>query len=260
MPAADLSIGYFAQQQLEQLQPDCHGFWHLRNRGGADFAHGDDERVRDHLGRFGFEGNRAFEAVERLSGGEKARLTLALLVARRPNLLLLDEPTNHLDIDMRHALTVALQSFEGGLVIVSHDRHLIKTVADSLWLVADGKLRVFDGDLDDYQQWMRSRAKADAADADGAAKNAGSKRARSDAPNARRLNQLRREIADIEKRIAGIAAQRTQVEEELCNHPLNQELQAEYADLNRDAAELESRWMEVGAVLEAAETAAGEAG
>jgi ATP-binding cassette, subfamily F, member 3 len=264
MAAADLSVGYFAQQQLEQLQPDCHGFWHLRNRGGADFAQGDDERVRDHLGRFGFEGSRAFEAVGRFSGGEKARLTLALLVARRPNLLLLDEPTNHLDIDMRHALTVALQSFEGGLVIVSHDRHLIKTVADSLWLVADGRLRVFDGDLDDYQQWMRSRAKTAAADGDSAAtkgaKRSLSKGASKDAPNARRLNQLRRELAELEKRIVEVTARRTQVEEELYNHPLNQELQGQYADLNREAAALESRWMEAGAELEAAETPAGETG
>src|SRR5580692_1797721 len=159
IPAADLSVGYFAQQQLEQLQPDCDAFWHVRVLGGPDFAKGDEQRVRDHLGRFGFEGDRAFEPVGRFSGGEKARLTLALLVARRPNLLLLDEPTNHLDIDMRHALTVALQSFEGGMVIVSHDRHLIKTVADSLWLVADGKLEAFDGDLDDYQRWLRSRGK-----------------------------------------------------------------------------------------------------
>src|ERR1700736_2424703 len=160
IPAADLSIGYFAQQQMEQLQPDCDAFWHMRNLGGPDFAKGDEQRVRDHLGRFGFEGDRAFEPVGRFSGGEKARLTLALLVARRPNLLLLDEPTNHLDIDMRHALTVALQGFEGGLVVVSHDRHLIKTVADTLWLVADGTLRVFDGDLDDYQQWLRTRSKS----------------------------------------------------------------------------------------------------
>jgi ATP-binding cassette subfamily F protein 3 len=255
--AADLSVGYFAQQQLEQLQPDCHGFWHLRNRGGADFAQGDDERVRDHLGRFGFEGNRAFEPVGRFSGGEKARLTLALLVARRPNLLLLDEPTNHLDIDMRHALNVALQSFEGGLVIVSHDRHLIKTVADSLWLVADGRLRVFDGDLDDYQQWLRCDNAATKGAKRSASKDPASKGASKDAVNVRRL---RREIAEIEKRILEITAQRTQVEEELCNHPLDPGLQAQYADLNRNAAALEGRWMEAGAELEAAETPAGETG
>ena len=158
--APDLAIGYFAQQQLEQLKPDCDAFWHLRNRGGPDFAAGEEQTIRDHLGSFGFQGDRAFEPVGRFSGGEKARLTLALLVARRPNLLLLDEPTNHLDIEMRQALTVALQSFEGGMVVVSHDRHLIKSVADSLMLVADGKLKEFAGDLDDYQQWLRSRGKA----------------------------------------------------------------------------------------------------
>jgi ATP-binding cassette, subfamily F, member 3 len=155
--APDLAVGYFAQQQLEQLKPDCDAFWHMRNLGGPDYAVGDEQKIRDHLGSFGFQGERAFDLVSRFSGGEKARLTLALLVARRPNLLLLDEPTNHLDIEMRQALTVALQSFEGGMVVVSHDRHLIKSVADTLWLVADGKLQEFSGDLDDYQQWLRSR-------------------------------------------------------------------------------------------------------
>ena len=140
----------------------------------------------------------------RFSGGEKARLTLALLVARRPNLLLLDEPTNHLDIDMRHALTVALQSFEGGLVVVSHDRHLIKTVADSLWLVADGKLQVFEGDLDDYQQWLRSRGRTDSAKATSRAASRSS--ANMPAKGSRRprdpLSGLRRELEDIEKRMS----------------------------------------------------------
>src|SRR6202451_4817230 len=147
IPAADLSVGYFAQQQLQQLKPDCDAFWHLRNLGGPDYAAGDEQKIRDHLGKFGFQGDRAFEPVARFSGGEKARLSLALMVARRPNLLLLDEPTNHLDIEMRQALSVALQGFDGGLVVVSHDRHLIKSVADTLWLVADGRLQPFEGDL-----------------------------------------------------------------------------------------------------------------
>ena len=175
----------------------------MRNLGGPDYASGEDQRVRDHLGKFGFQGDRAFEPVGRYSGGEKARLTLALLVARRPNLLLLDEPTNHLDIDMRHALRVALQGFEGGLVIVSHDRHLIKTVADTLWLVADGKLKVFDGDLDDYQQWLKSRGKALA----GVAKRPRSRAERLGCASA--LTQWRRELEQIERRIASVAAERT---------------------------------------------------
>ncbi len=269
IPAADLSVGYFAQQQLEQLRPDCDAFWHLRIMGGPDYAKGDEQSVRDTLGRFGFEGDRAFEAVGRFSGGEKARLTLALLVARRPNLLLLDEPTNHLDIDMRQALTVALQSYEGGMLIVSHDRHLIKTVADSLWLVADGKLQVFDGDLDDYQQWLRSRGKpAPAAAAQDSSRRAAPNAAPKDAPkdaaraaakagskSRKRLSELKREIAQIESRIAAIAAERVLIEAQLCNDPMHGGLQAQHADLARDEAAMESRWMEVGSAIEAAEAA-----
>jgi ATP-binding cassette, subfamily F, member 3 len=255
IPAADLSVGYFAQQQMDQLQPDCDAFWHMRNLGGPDLAKGDEQPVRDHLGRFGFEGNRAFEPVGRFSGGEKARLTLALLVARRPNLLLLDEPTNHLDIDMRHAVSVALQSFEGGMVIVSHDRHLIKTVADSLWLVAGGKLTAFDGDLDDYQQSLRSRDKAEPR----AAGNAAPRRTRQAAPAAlksrNRVSALRRELGQIETRITAIAAERALIEEELCKNPTHGGLQAQHADLMRDGASLETRWMEVGTELESAEAA-----
>jgi ATP-binding cassette, subfamily F, member 3 len=261
IPAADLSIGYFAQQQMEQLQPDCDAFWHMRNGGGPDFAKGDEQRVLDHLGRFGFEGDRAFQAVGRFSGGEKARLTLALLVARRPNLLLLDEPTNHLDIDMRHAVSVALQSFEGGMVIVSHDRHLIKTVADSLWLVADGKLEVFDGDLDDYQQGLRAGVKTAPPEANAAPKRARQGAAadtRAAASKSRnRLSALRRELEQIERRIAAIAAERSLVEEELCKDPMHRGLQAQHADLMRDAASMEGRWMELGTALEAAEARAG---
>jgi ATP-binding cassette, subfamily F, member 3 len=254
IPAADLSVGYFAQQQMEQLQSDCDAFWHLRNLGGPDFAKGDEQRVRDHLGRFGFEGDRAFDPVGRFSGGEKARLTLALLVARRPNLLLLDEPTNHLDIDMRHAVSVALQSFEGGMVIVSHDRHLIKTVADSLWLVADGRLTLFDGDLDDYQQGLRLRDETAPA-----AKNAAPKRVRpAAAPSRGRLSALRRELEQIEKRIAEIAAERALIEEELCKDPMHRGLQAQHADSMRDAASLETRWMDVGTALESAEAEIGD--
>jgi ATP-binding cassette subfamily F protein 3 len=210
--------------------------------------------VRDHLGRFGFAGDRAFQEVGRFSGGEKARLTLALLVARQPNLLLLDEPTNHLDIDMRHALSIALQSFEGGMVIVSHDRHLIKAVADTLWLVADGKLKEFDGDLDDYQQWLRSRGKSGVA----AARKAAPRRApRSAAKSGSggRSNQLRREIGEIEKRIVAIAAERTAVEAQLCEDPMNGGLQSRHADLARDAASMETRWMDAAATLEAMEAA-----
>ena len=244
VPAADLAIGYFAQQQMEQLKSDCDAFWHVRNLGGPDYAAGDEQRVRDHLGKFGFRGDRAFDHVARFSGGEKARLTLALLVARRPNLLLLDEPTNHLDIDMRHALTVALQSFEGGLVVVSHDRHLIKTVADTLWLVADGKLQVFDGDLDDYQQWLKDRAKTEQA---GLKPKSANKTPRDS------LAQLRRELEQIECRIAAVAAEQTSLDAQLSGPDLQARLAGRRARLTRDAASLEARWMEVGTAIEAAE-------
>ena len=261
--APDLSIGYFAQQQLEQLEPDCDAFWHLRNRGGSDFAVGDEQKIRDHLGSFGFEGDRAFEPVGRFSGGEKARLSLALLVARRPNLLLLDEPTNHLDIEMRQALTVALQGFEGGLVVVSHDRHLIKSVADTLWLVADGKLQEFAGDLDDYQQWLRSHRSA--APAEQAGKGAPQRSSRGGAAAkkdplerkaARRdpLAKLRQQLEQVEARIAAVAAERALAEAEFAANPLEPKLVMRRANLQRDAAYLESQWMEIGTAIEAAET------
>jgi ATP-binding cassette subfamily F protein 3 len=266
-PAADLAIGYFAQQQMEQLEPDMDAFWHVRNLGGPDYAAGDEQKVRDHLGRFGFQGDRAFQPVVRFSGGEKARLTLALMVARRPNLLLLDEPTNHLDIDMRHALTVALQSFEGGLVVVSHDRHLIKTVADTLWLVADGKLKVFDGDLDDYQQWLKTRARAEQTALD--------KPKPAQRPRAA-LTRLRRELDQIERRLTGVTAEQAAVDAAMAEVHVAQaltygrskaakpaaadDLAAKSARLSRDTAALEARWLEVGTAIEAEEAQAADGG
>jgi len=258
--APDLAIGYFAQQQMEQLKSDCDAFWHLRHRGGADYAAGDEQKIRDHLGSFGFQGDRAFEPVGRFSGGEKARLTLALLVARRPNLLLLDEPTNHLDIDMRQALGIALQSFEGGLVVVSHDRHLIKSVADTLWLVADGKLQEFAGDLDDYQQWLRSRGKtlegaAPAKKASTAARKASAKtlavKTPADKKGPRRdpLVRLRQQLEQVEGQIAAVTAERALLEAEFAGHP-NDRLTARRANLQRDAAYLESQWMQIGTAIE----------
>ncbi len=246
--APDLNIGYFAQQQLEQLKLDCDAFWHVRNLGGPDFAQGDDQAVRDHLGHFGFEGDRAFEPVQRFSGGEKARLTLALLVARRPNLLLLDEPTNHLDIEMRQALSVALQGYEGGLVVVSHDRHLIKSVADTLLLVADGEFTPFDGDLDDYQDWLKERLKRDAAPKGAAGRRSEGKAARARDPTAK----LRAQMEGIESRLAQLQNERAILEKEADALP-PERLKARRANLERDLKQLESEWLTVGTALEAAE-------
>ena len=120
----------------------------------------DEQRRRNHLGGFGFRGDRVFEPVVHFSGGERARLALAILVAERPNLLLLDEPTNHLDFEMRHSLITALQDFAGAVIVVSHDRGLLRSVCDQFWLVADGVVRDFDGDLEDYAGWLEKRAGA----------------------------------------------------------------------------------------------------
>ena len=150
LPAQGLAIGYFAQHQVEQLRLDENALWHLRQLEPQTR----EQQLRDFLGGFDFRGDRVVAPVREFSGGEKARLTLALLTRQRPNLLLLDEPTNHLDIDMREALTEALQDYTGALIVVAHDRHLLRATADELWLVADGKVAPFDGDLDDYRQWV----------------------------------------------------------------------------------------------------------
>ncbi len=157
--AQGMRLGYFAQHQVEQLRLEHSPLWHL-SRMEPDVR---EQEHRDFLGGFDFRGDMASAAVGNFSGGEKARLTLALIVRQRPNLLLLDEPTNHLDIEMREALTEALQDYEGTLVVVAHDRHLLRATTDALWLVADGKVLPFDGDLDDYRDWVLSQKKRERA-------------------------------------------------------------------------------------------------
>lgn len=159
--AEALKIGYFAQHQLEQLRLEESPLWHLQKLD----PQATEKDLRNFLGGFDFQGDKVKEAVRPFSGGEKARLVLAILVYQNPNLLLLDEPTNHLDLDMRHALNVALQEFQGALVVVSHDRHLLRTVTDQLLLVGDGQVQPFDGDLDDYRVWLaEQRNKTSASD------------------------------------------------------------------------------------------------
>ncbi len=154
-----LSIGYFAQQQVEMLRDDQSPLWHLR-RLSPDAR---EQALRNFLGGFNFPGEMALGPITHFSGGEKARLALALIVWQRPNLLLLDEPTNHLDLETREALTVALAQFEGTLVLVSHDRHLLRATTDQLLIVRDGGLQPFDGDLDDYRDWLLGRSTQKAA-------------------------------------------------------------------------------------------------
>lgn len=146
----DLNIGYFAQHQLEQLRPDESPLQHMLRLDPQTR----EQEHRNYLGGFDFRGDMATTACGHFSGGEKSRLALALMIWRNPNLLLLDEPTNHLDLEMRHALTMALQDYEGGMVLVSHDRALLRATCDRFILVADGKAELFDGDIDDYKQWL----------------------------------------------------------------------------------------------------------
>ncbi|WP_124948888.1 ATP-binding cassette domain-containing protein [Sulfuriferula thiophila] len=148
-----LAIGYFAQHQLEQLRPDESPLQHML-RLSPDTR---EQELRDFLGTFDFRNDAAMSPCGPFSGGEKSRLALALLIWQRPNLLLLDEPTNHLDMDMRHALNLALQGYQGGVVLVSHDRSLLSTTCDSFMIVADGKAQVFDGDLNDYRDWLNQQ-------------------------------------------------------------------------------------------------------
>ena len=154
--AKDFEVGYFAQHQIEQLQASQTAIWHIQQLDEAMGVASTEQTIRDFLGGFDFSGDLAKAEIGQYSGGERARLVLALLVRQRPNVLLLDEPTNHLDLDMRHALTVALQSFDGAVIVVSHDRHLLANTVDQFWLVHQATLTRFDGDLDDYRQWLRS--------------------------------------------------------------------------------------------------------
>ncbi|TDR39159.1 ATP-binding cassette subfamily F protein 3 [Tahibacter aquaticus] len=153
MAHKDMQLGYFAQHTVESLHEGQSPIDHLK-----DIAPGvATQEFRDFLARWNFSGNRAFEVIDNFSGGERARLALALIAWRRPNVLLLDEPTNHLDLEMREALAEALSDFDGAIVLVSHDRHLTGLVCDTFWRVADGKVEAFDGDLDEYAAWLRSR-------------------------------------------------------------------------------------------------------
>jgi ATP-binding cassette subfamily F protein 3 len=149
----DIRIGYFAQHQLENLDSDATPLVHLERLAPKETQ----LTLRTFLGRFGLAGDSENRPVASFSGGEKSRLALALLAWQKPHLLLLDEPTNHLDLDMRDALTIALEEYAGAVVLVSHDRSLIRAVADELWLVADGEAKLFDGDLEDYKAWIETR-------------------------------------------------------------------------------------------------------
>jgi ATP-binding cassette, subfamily F, member 3 len=207
----DLRIGYFAQHQLEQLRADEGALWHVQRLDTS----AREQDLRSFLGGFNFHGDRVLEPVGNFSGGEKSRLALALLVWQRPNLLLLDEPTNHLDLDMRHALTEALQDYEGGLVVVSHDRHLLRTTVERLVLVAGGRVQPFDGDLDDYRDWLaKSRPSGESEPIPGEPSRRDQRRIEAETRN--RANAMRRPLKNrieaLEKRMGGLNREKTELD------------------------------------------------
>ena len=258
--APDVMTGFFAQIELEHLDSDSTALAELGRRGGTEVAPWTEQQRRDHLGRFGFRGERVFEPTGRFSGGERARLALAILVARRPNLLLLDEPTNHLDLEMRHALLMALQEFPGAVVVVSHDRTLLRGACDTFLLVAQGAVTPFDGDLDDYAAWLakngKSRTTAEVAEA--APTLSRQEQRRLDAEARNRLTPLRNEQRRLESQLEKLGAQRGRLETELADPQTytsklpeeSRRLTLRHADLVREIASLEERWLEVSSELE----------
>ncbi|HDC4638738.1 TPA: ABC transporter ATP-binding protein [Enterobacter cloacae] len=258
--AKGIKLGYFAQHQLEFLRADESPIQHLARLAPQEM----EQKLRDYLGGFGFQGDKVTENTERFSGGEKARLVLALIVWQRPNLLLLDEPTNHLDLDMRQALTEALIEFEGALVVVSHDRHLIRSTTDDLYLVHDGKVEPFDGDLEDYQQWLTDVQKQENQPEQSAKENANSAQARKDqkrreAELRTQTQPLRKEIARLEKEMEKLNATLAAVEEKLGDSELyDQGRKAELTDCLQTQAktkssleECEMAWLDAQEQLEA---------
>ncbi|MGD9550288.1 MAG: ATP-binding cassette domain-containing protein, partial [Burkholderiaceae bacterium] len=294
-----LRIGYFAQQELDLLRPGENPLEHMvrlaRELGPTNTVPSREQDLRNYLGSFNFSGDMVQQAVGSMSGGEKARLVLAMIVWQRPNLLLLDEPTNHLDLVTREALAVALNGFDGTVMLVSHDRALLRSVCDEFWLVGRGAVAPFDGDLDDYQRYLleesrrlrelarlqttpANAAKSTenvAAHAGTSSTNAGfvpetaapavsQREARRQSAQARqqlaeKTRPLQREIAQIDARLAALSAEKSALEERL-TQPL---APADIANCGRrlkecsdEIAALEDRWLELGAALEALSAAA----
>ncbi len=259
----DLKIGYFAQHQLEQLRPEESPLQHMLR---LDPSTREQEHL-NFLGGFDFKGEMAKSACEHFSGGEKSRLALALLIWTRPNLLLLDEPTNHLDLEMRHALTLALQDYEGGVILVSHDRALLRATCDQFMLVANGKAEPFEGDLDDYKNWLATQKNIEN-NAENLAvieqQNTpkGNDRAQQKALRQARINERRpflKEISQLEQDLASFNQEKTVIDRRLNDTDLYEktdksELQLllkKQAELSQKIEEIEIRWLECHEKLEA---------
>jgi ATP-binding cassette subfamily F protein 3 len=254
----NLSVGYFAQHQLDSLDNKASPLLHLQRLAPTER----EQTLRDFLGGFDFRGARIDEPVLNFSGGEKARLALALIAWERPNLLLLDEPTNHLDLEMRLALTMALQEFSGAVLVVSHDRHLLKSTTDDFLLVADGKVETFDGDLDDYSRWLVeyrqrnapvSTAPVNADKTDKKAQRQAAAALRQQlAPHKREADKLERELGGVHEQLAKIdASLGDSALYEAARKDELRDLLAQQAKLKVREADLEEAWM---AALEQLET------
>ena len=256
--AKDINIGYFAQHQLEQLDSHASPLLHLQRIDPK----ATESQLRNFLGGFGFQNDMAMSPVAPFSGGEKARLVLAMVVYHKPNLLLLDEPTNHLDLEMRHALSMALQEFEGAMVIVSHDRHMLRSVTDTLLLVDGGKVEPFDGDLDDYKKWVKDHDKEEpSTDISNNPKNAGTskKQQRQNAAAQRREQQsLQNKIKKLEKEIDKLNGENQKIHESLSDSSLYdannkqelKELLAKQTETNKQLQHSEQLWLEANEELE----------
>ncbi|MBX3610200.1 MAG: ATP-binding cassette domain-containing protein [Hydrogenophaga sp.] len=276
-----LNIGYFAQQELDVLSPGDNPLEHMIRLAKAFTAQGRlsgqatrEQDLRGFLGTFNFTGDQVFQAVGSMSGGEKARLVLCMLVWQRPNLLLLDEPTNHLDLATREALSVALNEFEGTVMLVSHDRALLRAVCDEFWLVSHGKLAPFDGDLDDYQRHLIDMAKQareaqrEQTRASGASASPAPAKAPAPASAApvdrreqaqrqkalnERLRPLRKELAQVDARMGAIAQEQSKIESQLLASPAPEELARlgkRLKELTDENEAVEARWLSLSEAIE----------
>jgi ATP-binding cassette subfamily F protein 3 len=262
--AKELRIGYFAQHQLEQLHDELSPLEHLQmldkkiTEKKSALPTGEKE-LRNYLGGFAFRDDMATSAVAPFSGGEKARLVLALLVYQQPNLLLLDEPTNHLDLEMRHALTMALQAFEGAMVLVSHDRHLLRTVCDSLLLVANTTVEPFSGDLDDYGKWLSDQRREKGVENDTPEKSRRKEQRRIDTERRKQLQPLRNKVKKLETELEKLHVRKNELTTALADPKIYDEtnkeklkmLSLEHAQLEKSLEETEEAWMLTSEELEA---------
>jgi ATP-binding cassette, subfamily F, member 3 len=257
--ARTINIGYFAQHQLDQLRPDRTPLQHLSPLDPS----ASEQQLRDYLGGFGFGGDQAASPVAPFSGGEKARLVLALIVYQRPNLLLLDEPTNHLDLEMRQALALALQEFEGAMLLVSHDRHLLRSTADQLWLVHQGRVEEFNDSLDDYPAWLaRQQAECTTLQITAGAPEqsalARKERKRQEAALRQQLQPVTRRVAELETRIEALSARQQELQAQLGDSRLYLEqakpellrLLADQAETDRQLQTSEEEWLAQQELLE----------